>query len=72
MEVRTNKGNTMHDMWQKTKEKETLKRTQGLTINQTTMMQMTSNEYNMKDWKQTNIARKQMFETNHGLLRQGS
>jgi hypothetical protein len=28
----------------KTKEKETLKRTQGLTIKQTTMMQMTSNE----------------------------
>ena len=74
---------TRQKIWEQTEEtqcmtcdknnkKETLRRTQGLTINQTTMMQMTSNEYNMKDWEQTNIARKQMFETNHGLLGQGS
>jgi hypothetical protein len=56
----------------KTKEKETLKRTQGLTIKQTTMMQMTSKEYQREDWKQTSIARPKNFETNHGFLGQGS
>ena len=51
----------------KNNKKETLRRTQGLTINQTTMMEMTSNAYKRKDWKQTGIARKDNFETNHKL-----
>ena len=52
----------------KNNKKETLRRTQGLTINQTTMMEMTSNAYKRKDWKQTGIARKDNFETNHKLI----
>ena len=52
----------------KNNKKEALRRTQGLTINQTTMMQMTSNAHKRKDWKQTGISRKDNFETNHKLL----
>ena len=51
----------------KNNKKKTVRRTQGLTINQTTMMKITSNAYRRKDRKQTSIARKDNFETNHKL-----
>ena len=54
----------------KNNKKETLRRTQGLTINQTTMMEMTSNEHKRNGNKQ--VLQEKMFETNHGLLGQGS
>jgi hypothetical protein len=55
----------------KNNKKETLRRTQGLTINQTTMMEMTSNEHKRNGNKQV-LQDKKKFETNHGLLGQGS